>query len=468
LRYRISFVVHKGRFEIMPAKRDDRDDPLCCPATLKLGEIHWCILRAANLMHEKTTIQKKLGLAIFIQSEVTSFGREVGRDEINWWVSKREKDIDGLKEHTEQALKAAQTLKEAADALRRNKPEAYEELLAMLREFAEGHIAAIDQLHAYVRWLSERDVMAPTILFTYRVWGSTRRSERWPNVDTSSQVPQPDALRHLAEVVLGLSSHRLSTLDWAFFEVGQEMYESGQFDEESGTPIQPPMTRVVREASRKAFDECAVYFTEIRDSLRNIIIDIDKFLEERNLLGSDVFWRSVIEKALQARVVEPQLWDFKETLAMWHAAKGPERENAKVSFTEDVASFANARGGVLIIGVTDRREVVGIGNSHDAERRLKFANEVLEKHLDYGRSIYRFHQLLLRDTGGVERLCLLVVAAQACEVVGVSDGEGHYTYPVRREGGIQRVSRYDLAAPKSHMKSDNYDFLRDLEQFVRE
>jgi hypothetical protein len=50
----------------------------------------------------------------------------------------------------------------------------------------------------------------------------------------------------------------------------------------------------------------------------------------------------------------------------------------------------------------------------------------------------------------------------------VHDGAGHYTFPVRRETGLTRVSREEILNPKIHIKSDNYDFLRELYQFVHE
>jgi len=60
-------------------------------------------------------------------------------------------------------------LKNAASKLKNHEPDSYEELLLTLRNFAEQHRAQIDALYDYVSWLMKRDVMAPRILFTYRV-----------------------------------------------------------------------------------------------------------------------------------------------------------------------------------------------------------------------------------------------------------------------------------------------------------
>jgi hypothetical protein len=112
---------------------------------------------------------------------------------------------------------------------------------------------------------------------------------------------------------------------------------------------------------------------------------------------------------------------------------------------------------------------VGIGaNLREIETRLKIASEVIARHVEYDRPITSLRLVTLPGTDGVDKHCLLVIAAQACGAVAVNDGDGHYTYPVRRETGIQRVSQMDLLRPKIHMKSDNHDFLRELMQFIAE
>ena len=111
----------------------------------------------------------------------------------------------------------------------------------------------------------------------------------------------------------------------------------------------------------------------------------------------------------------------------------------------------------FVIGVSDKREVVGIGDGRNLENRLKVAKDVLEEFLEYDRQIIEFWQAGMgekRDT-----ICLVIAISQACSSVGVSDGEGRFSYPVRRETGIARVARMDTPAINSHRKSDNRDFL---------
>jgi hypothetical protein len=213
-----------------------------------------------------------------------------------------------------------------------------------------------------------------------------------------------------------------------------------------------PVDKVVREASHRILDDFVVFFEWIRNSLRQILSDIDKRVKQRNTMHNDAFWRDVIKATLKSTKLETQLWDFKETLTIWHA-QGETREKAKVTLAQDVASLANAQGGVLIIGVTDRRQVVGIGSGHELESRLKFARDVLADRLDYPRDILHFQQVSMPDDAGVERACLVIVVARSLEPVGVKDSKGQFTYPVRRETGITRENPRKIHSEKMFYKS---------------
>ena len=94
-----------------------------------------------------------------------------------------------------------------SDALGRNQFDSYPELLAFLFDNSLSVTRPeIEVLHEYVRWLAERDILAPHILFTYRVWGSTRRGDRWIDVrEISIEEEEPQHLCRLTEAVLGLS-----------------------------------------------------------------------------------------------------------------------------------------------------------------------------------------------------------------------------------------------------------------------
>jgi Putative DNA-binding domain len=311
--------------------------------------------------------------------------------------------------------------------------------------------------------------MAPRMLFTYRVWGSTRMGDREFNWERGGAADlTKDNLRTLTEIALGLFSRGAFTYNDKHFEIGYEIYDS--LDLET-TPddykIVPPVGQIVRRTSRKTYEEFSVYIREIRESLRNVALDLDKFNQQRELYESDDFWREFIDKARRSKIAEPKLWDFKQTINVWHVREEPARREAKVMFAEDVASFANTRGGVLVVGVSDAREVVGIGNGRDLENKLRVASDVLAEFLEYRRDIVSFRQVPIGDRRDV--ICLVIVISAAISPAGVSDGQGRFSYPIRRETGIARVSKDETPASKRfYEKSESREFLMELRQFIRD
>jgi hypothetical protein len=440
-------------------------DAVFCPETCRLGEILWHLLKADKMMEEKCYHRVKEGNFLRYES-TTEFGKEVGRDEIHWWIFNKENEIDSFRVRSESALEVAERLKAHATALKGLRPESYGALLTVLRAFAKTHQSDIEIIHDYLVWLRRRDPMAPSILFTYRVWGSTRRGDR--SLDLRGDNPQDEnqeTIHALTEIALGLRvGMGLYAYDRALFDVGSEIYDS---DPEHADTVAIPEDKVVARAGWQVLAEFAVFFEFIRNSLRNVLLDIEKCVSQRNLMHSDAFWRHFILSAVQTKKTETQLWDFKETLTVWHA-KGEAKNVAKVTFAEDVASFANAEGGVLIVGVNNNREIVGIGSGSEAESRLKFARDILAERLDYPREIVSFFQVVVPNGSGGEKACLVITVAKAIEAVGVGDGAGQFTYPVRRETGISRESRRDIDSAKQHLKSDSHDFMEKLEQFVRD
>jgi hypothetical protein len=77
--------------------------------TSMLGELHWYLLRSSKLMSdERDRVWEDLSFGVRVERrESTDFGREVGRDEIDWWINRKEQDTPELRERSEQAMTAA-------------------------------------------------------------------------------------------------------------------------------------------------------------------------------------------------------------------------------------------------------------------------------------------------------------------------------------------------------------------------
>ncbi len=454
---------------------DEQSAAIGCPETLKLAKLHWLILKSSSLMDDlctETVPDPRASVLGFRQYRSTRFADEVGRDEIEWWINQKERDLAAFSERSSIALEAAQVLKDSIAKLKGIDPSSYEGLLSTLRAFVEAHTSEIDTLYNYVQWLYSRDKRAPSLLFTYKVWGTTRRSDRTVSL-SNSETPEdedPEVLRALQEIVMGVSNDTRRTIDSVRLQLSYELFESMSDDEEcDGVEVTVPPEWLLQRTTWNIVEECVTYFTFIRDSLRDIENEIGKREARENVINSDFFWRSFVVKAIKSRKVETQLWDFKETLTMWRAQKGDARRDARVTFAEEIASFANADGGCLIVGISNGREVIGISETDcEKESRIKSAHDALAGHLAYPRKIFHLKQVLISDKLGVDKLCLIVAVARACEVVAVKDCEGRYTYPIRHGTGSSNGDLEKLRQARRHEKNDSFDFLTELKQFVRD
>jgi len=368
------------------AQLHNKHTTVVSPTSAKLGEILWFLLKASTTIEElcdPKPPKNENGLAKLSDIEPTEFQKELSGDEIHWWVFKKEDNLDDLGERTNTAHSAVQRLKEDAAKLQsRFQVRSYDELLSLLREFTESHSAEVETLHQYVTWLNQRDPLAPSILFTFRVWGATRRTERqWSGQLASGlESERPEVTRRLTEIVLGLfnSLHRKYTMESVYQEVEMEMAESGYGDE--GGVVKPSVSDVVIRTAYEVLGELAAFFEFTRNSLNNILVDIEKQKSQASLMRSDSFWRQFISKTLQPGKSEQQLWDFKSTLKMWHIKATREKDLAEVEFVEDIASFANSSGGVLLIGISNTPvKIDGIGTGVEIERRLNYTRQVLAK-----------------------------------------------------------------------------------------
>ena len=157
---------------------------------------------------------------------------------------------------------------------------------------------------------------------------------------------------------------------------------------------------------------------------------------------------------------------------MWHISNQAEKNKKAQKFAELAAGFANNKGGVLIVGVTDNppRQIVGlIGNSSEIESNMQYARNVISQHISYDKDFVHFQQVNVPDQDGDHKLCLVIAIQQTVPGLGVKGTDGKsYTYPVREETGLVWKEQHTVGNYKIGTKSDNYDFLGVLQQFVNE
>lgn len=419
---------------------------------LNLGRIH-CLLLNANHLLRVAGNETDLRRTIKFPLESMSVS-EIGNDIISWWVFEQEHDIPALRKKTERALDFAKILKEASVNFAKAEYVTLEELQLEYADFTNKNKQAIQEILKYVEWLHGKHKYAPAILYNDLAWSITRIKYR--NVLTDpARLDDLNTIKECSDVVLGLIIQSISVRDWIVSDVEHRLSEE----------------KIQTIAVRVALSQFTEYFAEFRDCLKKVLSEIGKREKNERLVTSDDFWRQFIVVSSNSTKTEQKYWDFKQTLDMWQKKDKREKLDKEKKFAEIVAGFANNKGGVIVIGVSDAspRQIVGLGDdTHPLENNMKYTSQVLGKYIAYDGDYFHLQQVNVPDHNGDKQLCLVIAVKQTRETLGVAGNDGNVSYPFRQETGLERKEKEVIQKLKREIKNDNYDFLTVLQRFVIE
>jgi hypothetical protein len=435
---------HESLFKSEPASR--------------LGQIHCIILVADNIYEKKAKVQQIRKNEEFDLSpvELTPFGEETAGNLIKWWIRKKVGLLGQIRERTQAIKPCLDKLKRESLTLNQTlSVSKYKDLVDALRNFVEQHHADIDALYDFVSWLSKLDEIGPCVLFTHPPWSTTQLSDRYLKVEHCGEAQ----VQKSTEIVFGLRSSGMLTLAQVRNDIESDWADS--VDPEYASPSPITCETAFPQASRKILNEFTLYFQKIRDSVELVLSELLSFSKEE-ILKNEEFLKLFISKAMPKHRVECELWDFKETIPAWHATKN---EELKSDFACNVASYANSKGGLLLIGIDKHRKVIGVDK---IETRIQQSRSILENFLaDFPASTEIF-SLPTKDENGKIVNCIIIKIPQTKDVVGVRETLGgvNYKYPVRTDDGIMYKSHKEVANMKKDIPEDNFLFSKDISDFV--
>lgn len=423
----------------------DNHQALFVETVYKLGKIHYIISKSAQTLY-KLSYEKPPDTGFTIH-ETTEFGHEVASDEIFWWVNKKEQDLPTLLKNTKDILKKIDKLKHDADKFKESfSSEEYSSLIDKIKQFIDNHKTEISSLYDYAVWLESKDPLAPSMLLNYRCWGSSMMAERKLSIPDNDDLSE-QILKKSTQIAVGVSTNYGYTANEAYAHATDFGGKNVSIE-----TIRLQISFDVREKFHQ-------FIENLRRSIQNIILEIEKIDRSYELLNSKQFWAKNIRRIMDIPV-EDQLWDLKQTLEIWQSAHG-NKEQAKFEFCEDIAAFANADGGVLIIGISDEkpRRIYDIESIED---RLKVTKELIQEKITYDEHFTFFIPFTVEDE--TEKNCLIIGVAQTKKAVSVLTPDNTFSWPVRIETGKKRSDEETINKRKKKVARDNVDFMLLLEK----
>lgn len=211
-----------------------------------------------------------------------------------------------------------------------------------------------------------------------------------------------------------------------------------------------------KDKATKDMLESFVYVENPALNSSNNSTDIIGFDDMLNIIyNNNSFWEKLVKNIIIR--TECKYWDFKQTLEMWKAPSSL-KQIKQIDFCEKIAAFANRKGGIIFIGITDKipRKILGVSN---LESKLQSINLILNKWIDYQKDFFNLEEIILKDSNGIEKRCIAVIVAQTRDPIGVKNFNGYYSYPVRLETGLYRENFSGLIKKKKIVTTINFNFL---------
>lgn len=235
-------------------------------SALHVGKIHrFLIIANANI---ESKIWKH-----GTERELTDFGKEVNYDKIHWWVFTKESDVGTLLDKTNSVCDAVINIRKSSLLNKKIDYESYESIILAIKNFTENNASEINELYDYVSWLYDKNILAPSILFTRKVWRS-------PRLKFEKQLINSDSLdEDCIEFALGLRDepHDYTLLN-IYYEIDLEAYERDpEYHDQHPTPSNH--REIFPRTSFQVIKNIREYFKLIYNSLESIIEKIEEYNE---------------------------------------------------------------------------------------------------------------------------------------------------------------------------------------------
>ena len=399
----------------------------------------------------------------------TELGRDFNRvhdaDTVHWWINRHAELAPRVKDRVQELIPLVVGLKRDAAAFSPPPNVTYSRLVQLLAAFSSDHARELFALRDFVEWLNALDPHAPSMLFTTRVWSQSGRIDRSPGPlrDRPAGSDAELRLRVATETALGLWGRTAPLAD--------ELLPDGQGPEGScarsltGTPDDSDADDYVREVVDRVLRSFREYFADMRRAVENVSMECTAVAGRAVLAGDEAFWKMVVHELRGSDRTETDLWDVKRTLEFWEL-RGDERARAEVRFCCRLAAFANARGGAILIGISDF-DGLSVTGLHDVDSKVEATRHAIERWTTLSAAQVKLVPIPVEMDGGIDTTCLAVAVARTRDLTEVRDVDGTVRWPVRVDSRTRYLTRDDLEGQERPREADDFSFTDVLHRSFR-
>ncbi len=216
--------------------------------------------------------------------------------------------------------------------------------------------------------------------------------------------------------------------------------------------------RIRKDIYEKIFTSLGVKI----EKLKEIPTDDKELPQEYH---QDKFWQDFIHILVNQGVDEYQNWDLKQTLDFWEISgrdKSQTIEDKKLKFAQIVTGFANSDGGIILIGISDKkpRQIVGINNDEEKEKSI---TDVIEKFTDTKSGFYSIRPIKIDG-----KICLIVVIMRTNKPIGVIDSKRRISYHIRQGRHTNPTDKNKIVEEKIHLIAGDFSFFEIIKNFLHQ
>jgi hypothetical protein len=267
-------------------------------------------------------------------------------------------------------------------------PESYYDIIDSFNFFFERYRYGFEHFYEYVQWLNDKWAdKSPALLYTkHSSWADTDRRLRFDDAISFRKFAKNKTNNEIHQCILlsfiGFFEWNGQNLVWEimYTRILSNIKDYQTNNDNEDITQNKEMLKYLLEVRHLQSDEdfqnnfVILFLTYnkilntfrqtiqyFRDAIVRLKGMAETILRQYRYIQDNDFIKWMINNVLTSEINETNYFDLKENIPWWSDRLNNSKEkDKKIKFVEHITSFANSKGGMIIIGVNDAFELIGL------------------------------------------------------------------------------------------------------------